>query len=296
MFSLKKGVPIASIYEKGNGKDKEVGKLYLNLNSKKSDDSDDEEIKINKNIIKELNNLKNTKKINKIRQMLQNDYDSSDDEDDKNLREFNVEKDQYLKVLPSSDPEQRHCAYVFGPSGSGKSTWISNYADGYKKMYPKNPVILFSRLDEDESIDKINPTRIELGEDLLDNPIKPEDLPASLLIFDDTDTIKNKKIRNELNELKSDLLETGRHNNINVVIVSHLASNYKETRIVLNESNYIVFFPRCGATQQIMYVLKGYCGLGKKDIEKIMSLQSRWVCLSRRAPMFVLHEYGSYLL
>ena len=38
MFSLKKGVPIASIYEKGNGKDKEVGKLYLNLNSKKSDE------------------------------------------------------------------------------------------------------------------------------------------------------------------------------------------------------------------------------------------------------------------
>ena len=289
MFSLKKGIPVASIHKKIDGKEKQIGILHLDLENK----VDDSKIEIDKSIIKQLKKSKNNKELEKLREMLQNEYDSSDDEDD-NTKEFTT--DGYLKVMPSMDAVQRYCAYVFGPSGSGKSTWISNYAECYKKSFPKNPVILFSRLDKDESIDKINPTRIELTEELLDDPIKPEDLPSCMTIFDDTDTIKNKKIRDEINELKNDLLETGRHNNINVVIVSHLATNYKESRIVLNESNYIVFFPKSGSTQQIMYVLTGYCGLGKKDIERIMNLQSRWVCLSRRYPMFCVYESGAFLL
>ena len=96
--------------------------------------------------------------------------------------------------------------------------------------------------------------------------------------------------------MKDDLLEVGRHENINVVIVSHLATNYKMSRITLNESNLMVFFPKSGSTQQIMYVLKGYCGLGKKDIEKIMNLPSRWVCLSRRYPMFCVYDKGAFLI
>ena len=294
MFSLKKGIPIASINTKiKDGKDKEVGKLYLNLDKKDNEsDSEDDDIEINKTIIKELKNFKNSNKLDKIREMLQNEYE----DENVDTKEFKVKKDQFLKVIPSVDPVQRYCAYVFGPSGSGKTTWICDYVECYKKLFPKNPVILFSRKDKDESIDKINPTRIQLTEELLDDPIKPEDIPSSILIFDDTDTLKNKKIKNEINELKDDLLEVGRQSNINVVIVSHLASNYKMSRIVLNESNYIVFFPKSGSTQQIMYILKNYCGIGKKDIQRIMNLPSRWVCLSRRYPMFVMHESGAFLL
>lgn len=289
MFSLKKGIPIAKI-EKGTYDGKI---LYLNYEAIKNNNMP-LDVKIMENLKNP--NLKNNKKLQLIRELLQNeidDYsdDSSDDEDDE-LKEFCC--DGELKVLPNID--KRQCVYVTGPSGSGKTTWIKNYSEQYKKMFPKNQVVLFSRLNEDESIDAINPTRIEISEDLLKDKITPEDLKNTLTIFDDTDTIRNKKILKEIDELKDDILQTGRHETVNTIIVSHLMSNYKQSRIVLNECQSIVFFPRCGNSYAINYVLSKYYGINNKKIKEIMNLPSRWIYLHKNYPMYVIHEKGAIIL
>lgn len=199
-------------------------------------------------------------------------------------------------MQPVPNPQGRQCQYISAPSGSGKSTYVSNYVKQYKKMYPKRKVFLFSKLDEDPALDKYDIKRIELDDEIISNPIMPEELKDSLVIFDDTDTLRDKAMKDELTRLKNDLLETGRHTSTDVAITSHMLTNYKETRTVLNECHSITIFPSSGSAHAIKYCLKTYVGLDKNDIDRIMKLKSRWVTIYKNFPQAVLYEHGAYLI
>lgn len=203
--------------------------------------------------------------------------------------------DGSIEVIPRL--EGRECGYAAAPSGSGKSYWVGKYAKQYNRLYPDNKIWLFSKVDDDTSLDGIkNLVKVDLDYQIVDDPIDATELKDSLVIFDDTDTIKDKEIRNAVNDLKNDLLETGRHNSTYVLITSHLISNYKETRTVLNESHLITVYPSSGSSHQIKYVLKNYFGLGNEDLSKLFKLNSRWISLRKVYPQLVISEHKIYLL
>ena len=287
MLSFTKGYPIAVI--EGGKYDKKTIKLDLEESSSDIKIDDPYDI-MDENIMQKLYSMKNPYNMSKLRKHLK--YNDEIEEDDelydvyksakKNVSTRNgkelVIHDGILRPLPSM--KSRQCIYVTGPSGSGKSTYIAKYAEMYKKQHKnKNPVVLFSRLDEDESLDYIKPTRIEITESLLEDPVEPDELADTMTIFDDTDTIRDKKLLKEIDALKDDLLQVGRHTNTHVVIVSHMMTNYKQSRAVLNECHAIVFFPKSGNRQAITYVLTKYFGVSKKNLEKIMNLPSSWIAL-----------------
>ena len=200
------------------------------------------------------------------------------------------------EVVPVPKTEGRECLYVCGPSGSGKSTYIGQYAAQWKKIFPKKDIVVFSRVSEDEPIDKLKPLRIKIDYSLIEQPIRPEELADSLVIFDDTDTIPDKDLRNAVIHLKDDLLETGRHQNIYVIISSHLINNYKETRKILNECHQMTVFPSSGSAYPIKYCLKNNFGMDKKQIQRLMKLPSRWVTIFKHYPQTVMYNKGAYLL
>lgn len=200
----------------------------------------------------------------------------------------------YMQPIPNT--KTRDVIYVCAPSGSGKSTYISNYAKEYKKIFPNNKIYVFSRLTEDKPIDELKAIRIEINNALVLNPILPEELENSLVIFDDIDTLRDKRQKDAIMALKDDLLQVGRHMTISLLITSHLMTNYKETRIVLNEAQQIVIFPHSGSDNSIKYVLKAYVGLDKDDINKILKLGSRWVTVYKTAPQAILYSYGAYII
>ena len=215
---------------------------------------------------------------------------------------FKEKKDSEIKLddglcdlIPNLDT--RECLYIAAPSGSGKSYWCRGYAQQFNRLFPKRKVVLISKVSDDSSLKGIK-NLVEMPLDLLadDDHIETEDLENTLSIFDDTDTFRDKKVRDEIKDLKHDILECGRHDNIYTLITSHLISNYSHTRTVLNECHGIVFFPSSGSKHQISYVLKNYCGLSKHDISKIYSLNSRWVLVLKHFPVCVVYEKGVYLL
>lgn len=320
MFSFRSGFPIAFIKGgKYNGKILNVKvptkKDYEDMSSEDSESSEDMPLNyeqlMNSDLMKGLstrekmilieelryNQNKNIKTMGKNKNRAEKIKKKGDD---MAKREIKVAGD--MIPIPKVDLEQknnngfRECIYVAGPSGSGKSTFIAKYAKQYKKLFPKNKVFVFSRLLEDGPIDALKPERIEINDDLIYDPITPEELKNSLVIFDDTDTIRDKKLRDSITELKNDLLETGRHNDVYVCITSHLITNYKETRTVLNESHGICLFPGSGGHHQMKYCLKNYFGLSPKEIKKVLSLRSRWVYITKTYPRYVLYESGCYLL
>lgn len=210
-------------------------------------------------------------------------------------KEFQI-SDGKLQFLPSKIHDMNYRVMVGGPSGCGKSTWTAMFMKNFKIYYKGYDMFVLSRLNDDKVLDKQKPIRIELDEELVIDPIHPSEFEKSLVIFDDIDTLSNKMVLKQVKLLQDDLLECGRHQETHIICVSHQLLNYKSTRKMLLESTHIVVFPRSGNKYTITNLFKRYCGMDRHQIKKAMNLKSRWLCISRIHPVYIIHEKGIYIL
>ena len=214
---------------------------------------------------------------------------------DKSKREIYINDEGGIRVLPNQKPER---IYAAGPSDSGKSHWCGCYIEEWVKEFPDRFIFLFSDVEKDAALDKFkNLKRVKINEELLSKPLKSTDFPnGSLCIFDDIDSIQDEKILKAVETLRDHLLRRARHEGIYVIVSNHLITDYKKTRIILNEISAFTFFPKSGSTHGIVYALKKYCGLNIAQVNKIFSLNSRWVTVYKNYPMYVVYNKGLYLL
>lgn len=183
--------------------------------------------------------------------------------------------------------------FIAGPSGSGKSTYAGEYIDKYLKIYPKAKFYVFSQLSDDPAFDYLRPHRIKLDESLIADPIEVDDIEEdSIVLFDDIDSISDKKIQLVINKLKEQILNLGRHRNIRIICTNHLLNPNERcaSRTLLNEANTITFFPQSGSAYQITYCLKRYLGFSNKMITQILALPSRWVTVFKTYPQIILSD------
>jgi len=205
-------------------------------------------------------------------------------------------KDGKFQQCPDPNTE-RQILYCTGASGSGKSTYISKYALLYKKIFPKNPIFVFSALKDDESLDVIKPRRFKITKEaLIDDPIKIEDLSNSLCIFDDIDCITDKTLKEAVYAVLKSILETGRHFFISCAVVNHLPSNGHSTRTILNEAHSIVYFPHSGNNGKLKKFLLDQVGLDKQDYINNKRAKSRWATIFKNYPMVNMTETSISIL
>ena len=209
--------------------------------------------------------------------------------------EFNEMKfKNKIQVLPRKDICEK--LYISAPSGAGKSTYTGHYLKMFKKMFKNDSIYCFSSVNQDKALDKYIDERIPIDDDLINDPLNITDFEDSITIYDDTDTIRNKQYRAIVNGIKAEMIEIGRHYNARCIITSHLISNYKETRQILNECTSITFFPKASGTYHIKQYLKTHAGLDKNQIEKILKINSRWISLYRPYPQYIVWETGLCVL
>lgn len=196
----------------------------------------------------------------------------------------------HMEVAVNTNTE-RQIIYIAGSSGSGKSYWAKRYIDSYQKAYPKRPVFVFSALDEDSSIDKIKDIqRINLTDAILQEDLPSSEFADSLVLLDDVDSIQNAKIRKKVMAIQSDILQTGRHFNTSCIITNHLATNGRDTRLILAEAHVITFFPSVMPTRMLKYLLENYIGLDKEQITKVKNLPGRSVSYIKGFPRCLVSE------
>ena len=203
-----------------------------------------------------------------------------------------------FQPLPNFEKE-REIGYITGCSGAGKSHYTKNYIIEYKKKYKDRPVYIFSALKEDETLDSLKYLqRIRIDGSLISNPLSIDDFVECITIFDDIDVIADKHMRDAVYKLLNEILQTGRHTKTTCLITNHLATNGKDTKIILNESHFITFFIGSGSSKGITYLLDRYLGLDSKTIKKIkkISKDSRWTTINTMNPQFLLNEKWCYLL
>lgn len=208
--------------------------------------------------------------------------------------------DGRIKLIPNT--KEREVLYVGGKSGMGKSWLAGEYSKKYKKMYPDNPIYMFSRKKEDPSIDQfVDVERFDIDDDLVNDPIDfVEELVADndgcLVIFDDCNTLQDKKIKEACLALQNDCLEVGRDKKVNMVVTSHKLSDHKNTKTILSECHYIIVNPSA-APRVLQYTLSEHVGLSNKQINRIKKLKkkTRWVAIYKDHPTHVIYEKGAYI-
>lgn len=187
---------------------------------------------------------------------------------------------------------KRQVITAFGSSGSGKSYFLNQYLKEYQKKYKDNDIYVFSVLKEDKSLDDgiKNMIRVPLNLETLQN-INIDDFNINdCCVFDDIDTIKDKKLLTMVYNILNIILETGRHKNIYCLIAVHILNKGHMTRSLINESHICVYYPfQSGAT--INYVLNNHLGLSKKQIQFNKNhLDSRWCAVYRYYPNILISE------
>jgi hypothetical protein len=213
----------------------------------------------------------------------------------KKYNAFQLPAESTFELAPNPKTE-RQIIYITGASGSGKSYYSNKFMEKYKKLYPNNPIIIFSAIhDEDDSI-KVEMNRIRIDESLVDDPIKVEELADTLCIFDDVDSISNKAIKTAVYATMNEILQTGRHFRTSMIVTNHLSTAGHLTRIILNEAHMIVVFPKSGSSRGIKYLLGNYCGLCKGDLEQVFREKTRAFTIFRNYPMIAMTEKKIWLL
>ena len=198
-----------------------------------------------------------------------------------------------FEMMPSTNPERNHRLYIVGASGSGKSYFSAAYVRNHKLRYPDAKFFVVSNKAEDAPLDELNPVAItpeQAGEITSLASFK-----NSVVLFDDVDSFppEEKKV---VMRLYSHMVKDGRSDHIQVMLTSHTACNYHETRDALINSSHLVFFPQYNQGHHLLQFLKLYGDLTKAQIREVLKWDTRWCVLHREVPRFVLGEHNLRLL
>jgi len=206
-----------------------------------------------------------------------------------------TEEESDAKIKPIMDIYGRNIIYFAGQSGSGKSTMMAEYIKSYNKLHPKNKVYFIGRTKYTEDPAYKALKMIQLS---VDKPIDfvKDGYKNCMFVFDDVATFSDKMQQNNVFHLIKDLAEVARKAEISVLISSHLLIPNEKSlaRVLLNELDTLVIFPRSASIHHITYALSKYFGMSKPTIRRILGTSSRYVVISKRYPNYVLEEQHAY--
>lgn len=214
-----------------------------------------------------------------------------------------------FQPVPFHAKDQIERLFISGASGSGKSTYLAKWLRQFLKQKGNRdvPIYIFSSVEHDPVLDDdaligSNIVRVldEIDEnELITEPLGLADFEEnSVIVFDDTMKIQNPKVRVMVFCLMESLLEIARHKNIQLVVTTHILNNYRATKTIQTEATSVCVFPKfSGGLYHIRQYLEKKVGMTKVDLKKFLSLSnnSRWVCLHRTCPMFVMSAKEVYL-
>jgi hypothetical protein len=200
-----------------------------------------------------------------------------------------------FELLPSPDPKRREVWYIAGQSGSGKSYIAKGLAHYYHKLYPDRGVYLVSKLNEDSTLDALKFLKRINIQSFIDDYPDLDEFKDCMVIFDDYDTLTG-EAEKVITKIVDDLAIMGRHTNTTMLCLSHYLTNYKKTRLLLNEATHIVVYPLSTSYHALRYLLKNYVGVDEEDLKRQRKLGSRWLAYAKGFPQFMISQKNAEIL
>ena len=220
--------------------------------------------------------------------------------------EFKIpnDKEEHLELSFPLANGERLVMFVVGRNGCGKSTFTQKILMNYLKVYKNRKIILFSTQEFDDKLDKVfkdKINRVDLGEEFTNNPFTLDEIRNSICIFDDVDSIRDKKLKEALFKLRDDILKNGRshtgdrNEDIDIIITNHDVLGGHDTATMIRESFFYVVFPKGSTSHAINTICKKYSGLKNDQIRRIIDNPQRYVIIHNTHPGYVLTEKEIFL-
>jgi hypothetical protein len=221
---------------------------------------------------------------------LQAQYDTAQEELKKLEKKYLEIPPNLGKIEPIPMAESSRIG-VFGPSGVGKSTWISNFIKKYLEYYKDNKIYVFSPKLDDPAFKKLkNLHYVKLDDSLIKDPLDVSEFKDSICLFDDIESITDKRLNNAVRVFRDQCYEVGRApHNITTIAVHHVILGNERTKIILNESDEVVLFPKSNFAA-ISNLCKRYYGFTKDQLEYLRDVPSRWAVVKRSYPTTIITE------
>jgi len=218
-------------------------------------------------------------------------------DDNSGDKTYKLEKKDEIYIPAIDKNTEREIVFCAAASGSGKSYWCKKYIEQYHKAYPKRPVYVFSSLMDDPTIDSLKYLkRIKIKDDkFLSLELGAEDFKDSLVMFDDTDCISNKRIAKKLIEILDSILDVGRHFNVSLIYTSHIICNGNKTKHIISEAHRYVLYPLTSSKKHLDYMLSTYLGFDKDQIKKLIDLDGRAKVICKTYPITVYGDKEVYV-
>lgn len=216
---------------------------------------------------------------------------------DKSIIRFSDKNDKSFMKLPN--PLTRDSVNIYGMAGSGKSYWCAQYIKILKLFFRDIEIYLITTNEHNDpaysglGINRLDVSDRELIEGLEFDEAKFEE---AVVIFDDIET-HDKGIYTWIRNLRDKLFLKSRKHNTMILNVIHKGLDNFKTNIPNNECNFGVFFPRHGWAEA-QKILTTYFDIDQRHMNSISSVKkySRWICVSKTYPKYIIHEKGIMVL
>lgn len=245
-----------------------------------------------------LNSENNNKIIGKIYKSKTNTFKNSyidvffSEKDTGKIKEIQMENNEKFSLTMSSNFIDS--LFVVAPRGTGKTTILSNIARQHK-----GHIYLFSRFDignklgEEPAFMGIKNIKkidcYDLYESNNQEAIDIKEFSNSMVIMDDIQTLKDKKVVKFMNKLRDEILESGRKMNILLLVSEHLLLSHKENAYPLLESKAIIISPM-GNNVQNKFFLRQYCSLNTDLINELLSSNIRFITVVKSIPKILITD------
>lgn len=203
----------------------------------------------------------------------------------------------------ADQPGLRDVMVICGPAGAGKSTLAREYILNYRALYPRNPVFLISKLEEDEVLDELDPPPIRLPvEDMLVRPEawswkRPGQLRSltrnSLTIIDDADTFE-KEETDAIMRVVNQITTLGRHNCASLLMTMHEPLEWKHGKKLYGEAHAGIYFNGMGKQTLDKTLLKGW-GVYADERFALQKEFGRWFMIRKLWPKLFLGLHDACL-
>lgn len=222
--------------------------------------------------------------------------------------------------IPVPDRKKDSSVYLIcGTRGSGKTTLATHIAKQYNRVKENNKVYIFTQNYKQPIFDEIDNCEIvNLNENCVLSPFTLEEFSDSLCLFDDIHTLgfleivhkipstlrgkpvmKDKYIKHDLSKIvtqfRDNIIQNGRHHRISCISISHMITNYKESRCILEEADYIIYFKSCGK-MHVQRLLETYMGFSKEQRKMIDETEGRWKMISKQIPQYIMSQSDVFML
>lgn len=228
--------------------------------------------------------------------------DDIDEENPEFFDDISLPKHSNFEYFPDIREDFADTFVLVGSRGSGKSTLASQIALKIKKVFdlPDDAVTIVKKSPmPDPAFEKLGKySTILVNEDFLDAGYTCESFgdPSipKVIILDDLDNINSVKLKRAYQTFQDDLYVSGRKYNLYVIVCRHSMAAGKDTKALLIESTYIVYFPD-NLTSDFKYCLSKYCDMSDDLIREMKKIRSKWVMFHKDSPKFIISEFRMFI-